>query len=133
MGQGTRMTKIPACLLVLGLLISRENCPAQVSGNIGFSQPYGNGRLRPEQSEREKRLPVPNEIPAGSNAMFLDASVLINVPADEFVAVFGLAQSGETPVACLQKMDAVLQQFGEALKPLGIGSNDVFVDFIAQE
>ena len=59
--------------------------------------------------------------------------MLINVPADEYVAVFGISQSGETPVACLQKMDTVLQQFGQGLKPLGIGSNDVFVDFIAQE
>ena len=65
--------------------------------------------------------------------MFLDASVLMNVPADEYVAVFAVSQEGETPAECGQKMDGVVRWFVEALKPLGIGSNDLYVDFIAQE
>jgi uncharacterized protein YggE len=118
-------------LLALGLLLQSSQCFAQASGNIAYSQPYG--KLRPEQNERDKRLPPQSEAPPGSNTMFLDASVLMNVLADEYVAVFAVSQEGETPVDCNQKMDAVLKQFLDALKPLGIASNDLCVDFIAQE
>ena len=118
-------------LLALGLLVQSTECFSQVSGNMAYSQPYG--KLRPAQNERDKRLLPQSEMPPGSNSMFVEASVLMNVLADEYVAVFAVAQEGATPVECNQKMDAVLRQFTDALKPLGIASNDLFVDFIAQE
>ena len=103
---------------------------AQASGNIAYSQPYGN--TRPAQNERSKRVLAPAELPPGSNTMFLEASVLMNAKADEYVAVFGLSQEGATVPECNQKMDAVVQEFSAALKPLGIGGDDLFVDFVAQ-
>ena len=118
-------------LLAASLLILGSNGIAQVSGNAAYSESYG--KLRPEQNERDKRLLPPGDLPPGSNTMFIEASVLINVPADEYVAVFAVSQEGETPVECNQKMDAVLKQFMDGLKTLGIASKDVFVDFIAQE
>jgi len=118
-------------LVVASLLILGSDGLAQVSGNAAYSESYG--KLRPEQNERDKRLLPPGDLPPGSNTMFIEASVLINVPADEYVAVFAVSQEGETPVECNQKMDAVLKQFLEGLKPLGIAGKDVFVDFIAQE
>lgn len=102
----------------------------QASGNIAYAQP--DGRTRAEQNERAKRLLPPAEMPPGSNTMFLDASVLMNVKADEFVAVFGLSLDGPTVLDCNQKMDAVIREFSEACQPLGIGANDLFVDFVAQ-
>ena len=118
-------------LLSLGLVLRSLTCLAQTSGNIAFAQPYG--KFRPEQVERDKRLLPQSDVPPGANTMFLDASVLMNVLADEYVAVFAVAQEGETSLDCSQKMDAVLQQFHDALKPLGIAAEDVCVDFIAQE
>jgi uncharacterized protein YggE len=56
----------------------------------------------------------------------------MNVPADEYVAVFAVSQEGATPAECNQKTDAVLNPFIAAVKSLGPGGNDVFVDFIAQ-
>jgi len=47
--------------------------------------------------------------------------------------VFAVSQEGVTPVECGQKMDAILNQFVGSLRTLGVSSNDVFVDFIAQE
>ena len=117
--------------LALSLLVLRSECSAQVSGNIAYSQPYG--KMRPDQNERDKRLLPQSELPPGSNTMFIDASVLMNVPADEFVAVFAVSQEAVSPVECGQKMDAVLNQFISSLKSLGVRSNDVFVDFIAQD
>ena len=103
---------------------------AQASGNIGYAQPYGN--TRPTQNEHSKRVLAAAELPPGSNTMFLEASVLMNTKADEYVAVFGLAQEGVTVPECNQKMDTVVQEFSAALKPLGISGDDLYVDFVAQ-
>ena len=103
---------------------------AQVSGNIAYSQ--SSGKARAEQNERAKRAPDPGQLPLGSNSMFLEASVLMNLNAEEYVAVFGLSQEGSTVPECNQKLDAVIEEFSGALKSLGVGSNDLFVDFVGQ-
>ena len=64
--------------------------------------------------------------------MFVESSVLMNVKADEYVAVFGVAREGETLADCSKKMAATVKAFADELKTLGIGGDDVFVDFIAQ-
>jgi uncharacterized protein YggE len=56
----------------------------------------------------------------------------MNVKADRYVAVFGLAQEGATVVVANQKIDLQLKEFSEALEGLGVKSDDIFVDFIAQ-
>jgi hypothetical protein len=89
----------------------------QASGNIGYSQ--AGGKARAEQNERSKRTVLPAETPA-SNTMFLEASVLMNVKADEYVALFAVAREAGTVVECNQKMDAVLADFLSALRPLGV-------------
>lgn len=63
---------------------------------------------------------------------FMEANVLLNVKADEYIAVFGLAQEGATVADSNQKLDAQLKQFIAGLESLGIKNNDIFVDFIAQ-
>jgi hypothetical protein len=105
-------------------------CFAQASGNVGYSQSGGNTRAR--QNERSKRVPLPGEMPPSATSMFLDASVLMNVKADEYVAVFGVLQEGSTVVECNQKMDATVSEFSGELKQLGISGDDFFVDFAAQ-
>jgi len=102
---------------------------AQASGNIGYSQSSGSSRAR--QAERNKRVPLPGETHP-SDGMFLEASVLMNVPADEYVAVFGVSQECATVAECSQKIDTVIAEFTAAVHQLGIGRNDVNVDFVAQ-
>lgn len=121
-----RITLLPP----LALVAVTSVCLAQTGGNITYSQPYG--RERPAQNERSKRALTPAEMPPGSNTMFLEASVLMNVRADEYIAVFAISQQAETVAACNQKMDALIKEFRDALKPLGIGDNDFFVDFVTQ-
>ncbi|WP_395143553.1 SIMPL domain-containing protein [Armatimonas sp.] len=104
---------------------------AQVGGNIGYSQQAG-GSAKMEQNERNKRVLTHDELPPSGTSFFVEANVLMNVKADEYVAVFALAQEGTTPTECSQKMDATIHQFAEELKALGIGRNDFFVDFAAQ-
>lgn len=112
-------------LLVLQPSISR----AQVSGNVGYAQ--GGGRSRAESAERAKRLLSDSEKPA-PGSMFLDAAVLMNVKADEHIAVFALSQEGPTVEECNRKMDALVREFGALVKKLGIADDDVTLDFIVQ-
>jgi uncharacterized protein YggE len=118
-------------VIVLLLMIAGHNvCRAQASGNIGYSQSGGNARA--EQNERNKRVLTKEDAPPTATSMFIEASVLMNVKADEHVAVFGLAEECVTVAECNQKMDATVSQFSGDLKRLGIASGDIFVDFAAQ-
>ena len=107
-------------------------CLAQVGGGSVYAQGQGNGKASAEISERAKRTLAPDEKPTDATSVFIDASVMINVRADEYVAIFGINQEGATPQECSQKANAVIDQFAAELKSLGIGSNEMYVDFVAQ-
>jgi uncharacterized protein YggE len=119
-----------ATMLLLSLaLAARAGC-AQVAGNVGYGQE--SGRARAEQNERAKRQLTPEEMPPSRDSIFLDASVLMNVKADEFVASFGVAASGETVEACQAQMDATVAAFTKSIEELGIAPEAIFVDLTAQ-
>jgi len=103
---------------------------AQVSGNIGYGD--GRGSSRAEQFERAKRVPLPAEFPPTATTSFVESNVMMNVRADEYVAVFGVSQSGTTLAEASEKMDNTLKTFRSELKTLGVAAEDVSVDFIAQ-
>jgi uncharacterized protein YggE len=105
-------------------------CLAQVSGNSSYAQT--GGKARAEQNERNKRAMAQGEAPPTGTSMFIEASVLMNLKADEYVAVFGVLQECGAVPECNQKMDATTNQFAGELKQLGIGSDDIYVDFAAQ-
>ncbi|HEY0100881.1 MAG TPA: hypothetical protein VGB76_18180 [Pyrinomonadaceae bacterium] len=122
------MSRIVFVLLLM--MAGQSVCLSQASGNIGYSQSGGNARA--EQNERNKRVLTKEDAPPSATSMFVEASVLMNVKANEHVAVFGLAQECVTVAECNQKMDATVSQFSGDLKRLGIASNALFVDFAAQ-
>jgi uncharacterized protein YggE len=64
--------------------------------------------------------------------MYVDASVLMNVKADEHVAVFAVQQECAAVAECDQKMTAAVSEFSAALRQLGVAPDDIFVDFTAQ-
>ena len=71
--------------------------------------------------------------PKGSTPVsFIEANVLMNVKAEEYLAVFALAQEGPTLLDSNQKVAAQINQFIAALENLGVKTNDMFVDFISQ-
>src|SRR5215470_9249423 len=116
------MEKILTALLIV--VAGYGVCFAQVSGNVSYSQ--SGGKARAEQNERNKRVSPQGETPPTSTSMFIEASVLMNLKADEYVAVFGALPE------CSQKMDTTINQFAGELKQLGIGTEEIFVDFAAQ-
>jgi uncharacterized protein YggE len=106
---------------------------AQTSGNIGYGQDRSQtGKAHAQQLERSQRDLTTQELPPTPNSMFVDADVLMNVKADEYVAVFGLAQDGASVDEVNAKMDAVVKQFTASLKALHIRDSDLYVDFITQ-
>jgi uncharacterized protein YggE len=116
-------------------------CFAQASGNSSYSQ--SGGKASAKQNERNKRtqgreespqtvILASGEAPKAGAEMFIEASVLMNLKADEYVAVFGVLEECAAVPECNQKIDATINHFAVELKQLGIGSEDIFVDFVAQ-
>jgi len=112
------------------IMLASGSCWTQTSGNIAYGQ--NGGKAKAEQNERSQRALTTQDLPPTDASMFVDADVLMNVKADEFVAVFALSQEGATVEEASTKMDATLKDFTEALKPLHIRDSDIFVDLIAQ-
>lgn len=101
----------------------------QVAGNLGYSQSAAKSKA--EQRERSKRILSTNDMP-GATATFVEADVLINVLADEFVAVFGLSQEGVSAAECNQKLESTVMEFTTAIKELKVTEQDLHLDFITQ-
>src|SRR5688572_13983938 len=123
------MSRILVLSLVL-LLAAPGAALAQISGNIGYSE--SGVKARAEKAEQSKQVLTRHELPPSSTSTFVDANVLMNVNADEYVAIFALAQEGTTVAECGKKMDAVLKTFAEGLQSLGIGGANRHIDFVAQ-
>jgi uncharacterized protein YggE len=116
-------------LLIL-LIANSGLCYGQVSGNIGYSQP--GGKAKAEQNERSQRLLTKEELPPTGTSTFIEARALMNVKADEYVAILGIAQEGKSVEECSRKMEATIKEFSDALKALKIPAEDLYVDFVAQ-
>jgi uncharacterized protein YggE len=119
-----------ALFVLLTILAFPAAARAQASGNVSYSQ--GSGQARAEAAERAKRAVTKDDAPPSATSVFVDASVLMNVRADEHVAVFAVQQECAAVAECNQKMDAVVAAFLKSLAPLGVGPADAFVDFAAQ-
>src|SRR6185369_11521369 len=79
-----------------------------------------------------KRVVAQTDAPPTATTMFVEASVLMNVKADEYVATFAVNQECVTVPDCNQQMDATVAGFAAEVQRLGVGKDDLFVDFAAQ-
>jgi uncharacterized protein YggE len=103
--------------------------PAQESGNRVYGDQQGQGRRRTAPFTGDLLLYDPKDQTA---APYVEAYVMMNVKADSYVAVFGVAQEGPTAVESNRKVDAQIAALASALQGLGIARTDLFVDFISQ-
>jgi uncharacterized protein YggE len=117
-------------IALVAVLLTAPACLAQVSGNVAYLE--AGGKARAEQNERSQRILTRHELPPSPTSMFIEANVLMNVKADEYVAVFGVLQEAETVAECVEKMNATIEEFSKAVQELGIAKDDLFVDFVAQ-
>ncbi len=116
--------------MLLFATLTASLCLAQVGGSAAAYQP-GQANSK-DQNERAKRVISKDDMPPNSSGTFIDASVLMNVKADEYVAVFGVNEEGSTPAECEQKVDTEISKFSDELRKLGVAPAEVYVDFVAQ-
>jgi uncharacterized protein YggE len=105
-------------LLILLLLIA-GSLRAQVSGNQAYENNY---RASSRGGGRAGYLT--------DSTFLVQAQVLMNVRADQFVAVFGVAEEGATVEEGNGKIDRRIAAFIAELKSLGIPEGDIFVDMV---
>lgn len=103
---------------------------AQVGGGSVYQNQSAKDRA--EANERAKRNISKEDMPPNGTGYFVDASVMMNVVADQYVAVFGLSEEGTTLGDARQKINAKIAQFSGELKKLGVNDKSMFVDFVAQ-
>lgn len=102
---------------------------AQVSGNIAYAG--AGGKARASADQRQVRVLSKEDLPP-ENSMFVDASVLLNMKADEYVAVFAVDREGTSTADAEAKMNATLSQFTAALSGLHVRDSDIYVDYISE-
>lgn len=114
-------------LFSLSLIVTASVSLAQVGGgSAAYNQRGQSGADAARTHELAKR-----NVPFGEGR-FLDASVLMNVKPDEFVAVFGISEEGKTLAEAQTNMETALRKFNDGLRQLKVSPADVFVDFVAQ-
>jgi uncharacterized protein YggE len=116
---------VPCVVLAIGITAA-----AQFGGNANYGQ--AGARARAEQAERARRSLTREELPPTEQSLFVEASVLMNVKPDTYVATFGVTGEGETVEAAQAKLDATIGPFVADLTALGLAPEDVTTDFTAQ-
>jgi uncharacterized protein YggE len=112
------------------LLASAPLAQAQVSGN----QVTGRAsRTRYQTEEQPDQAPVPGRLFLTDSTFVLGASVMQHVRADSYVAVFGLRQEAPSVAAVEKRLATRVQHFTSRLHQLGIASEEVYTDIIAQK
>jgi len=112
------------------VMLATSHSWTQTSGNVGYEQ--AGGKARAAQIERSEKVLSAQDLPPTGTSTFVDADVLMNVKADEYVAVFGIAQEGTSVEESNAKMNAVVKEFTDALKALHVRENDIYVDFVTE-
>jgi uncharacterized protein YggE len=100
----------------------------QIAGNAAY-----NAENHPGSSEvlRQLKSMSPDEMPPTLNSVFLDATVLMNVNADSYVATFGVSEEGPSAQDAKRKAFERISRFQRDVKRWN-SSRRVHVDFIAQ-
>jgi uncharacterized protein YggE len=113
-------------LLIINLIIAVSAGVAQEAG----SSVYRNRGQQPRKPQTNTGILT--AVVENKNQQFIETSVLMNVPADGYVAVFGFVQEGKVPAVSNQAVNTKFAEFISALEKLGIKRDDVFIDFISQ-
>lgn len=117
------MTKNRLFTAVL-LIVSTITVVAQQGGNSILNQNYNY-----IQSDRQQFL---NRLYLSDTSFIIQASVLMNVIADQYVATFGVSEFSPSLVDANVKIDKRIQSFINSTIKMGIASADIFVDITTQ-
>ncbi len=99
-------------------------CLAQNRANYNYSNSDYNTEKKPNQD-------LPQATILGSSLQELEATVLMNVTADEYVAMFHIEQKGKELKDVQENMDKRIANFQKGLIQLGIKENEMIIDFLS--
>lgn len=95
----------------------------------GGNQIYGNNGYAQRRQVLTNTGALQSNRPTGYS---IEASVLLNLRPDAFVAVFGVQNDGSSSTESNARVDAKIAGFELSLGSLGVPQTDIFVDFITQ-
>ncbi len=121
--------------IFLAIIICTNNTSAQeqlaqASGNTIYSQQGGNSVYN--SSTEPRREVASGNVSISPTAVIMEANILMNVKAAEYIATFSVSQECRDALDCNKSLDLKLNQFIANLQALGIQSDSVFIDFVAQ-
>ena len=103
------------------LLVSTVH--AQQSGNSVYGQGYNSTYAKSQTVDK---------LFLTDSTFIIQASVMVNVIADSYVATFGVAESSTTLSDCNDKIDKRIASFIADLTKLGVAQTDLYVDMTTQ-
>ncbi|HZH98353.1 MAG TPA: SIMPL domain-containing protein, partial [Fimbriimonadaceae bacterium] len=118
---------VNALAVVVGLSVVTSTAIQQGGGSAA----YGQSRQGALEAVRSAELAKRN-IGRDDAGRYIDAAVLMNVEADEYVAVFGVTSEGKTLAEAQAQSEATVRAFGESLKALKVPAANSHVDFVVQ-
>jgi len=106
------------CLFLAAIPLS-----AQVSGNYQYNQQ--------QSAQSASRNPATNPVIVNNNEILIEVHGLMNILADNYVAVFNILQVAETPDNADQLMNNRIAQFKQELKKTGLDTGEITVDMLS--
>lgn len=138
------MKKISFTFILFALIASPILCLSQAAGNWYFNQKksgnisnFDDGIINNNaneaayyrQSQQQAYYP---SYSLNDTSFTVDAKVMMNVKADEYVIIFATSQVGETIENCHDVINKRIEAFVASLLPLSVKKEDIYVDFISQ-
>ncbi|NSW44394.1 MAG: SIMPL domain-containing protein [Bacteroidales bacterium] len=103
---------------------NQSKSKSEVSGGI-FDEANYRGYVQQNQY-------YPTTVSSNDTAFMLECNAIMNVKADEYVMILGTSQIAESLEDCHQMLNKRIENFKQAIQPLGIASSDIYVDYISQ-
>ncbi len=104
-----------------------------VFSSISFAQNRANYNYSNSEygTEKTPAQDLPQATILSNNLQELEATVLMNVTADEYVAMFHIEQKGKILKEVQENMDKRIADFQKGLLELGIKEDEMIIDFLS--
>ena len=142
--------KTTLCILFLGLLLSSRPATAQIAGNDRYNPPapvagnyqyqektkanyqYDNYNYNYQQDYRNVNRNTASTASILSNTdITVNVSGLMNVAADNYVAVFNIIQVGATTEQTDELMNDRISRLKQELKKIGVDTTEIKTDMLS--
>jgi predicted secreted protein len=119
--------KILKTLILVGFaqLTFAQHGANQLYGNQSVSNSYMNQTQNSQNGGGYKTI-------IGKNSLSFEVNVLKHAPSTNYMITLGLNEEAENAKTCNQKINKRIEGFLHSIKKLGVGKEDVYIDFITQ-